>query len=89
MFEKDKFDGILVYDSGNIVYARNADGRILFRFNGVSRRLGVFRSSRMTDTEMEFCIMMIGQFVPALTEEDKMNCIRFMKYETDVNIYCS
>jgi len=89
MFEKNRFEGILVYEDGNIVYARNSDDRVLFRFNSVNRRFGLFRSSRMTEAEMEFCIIMLGNFVPASTEEDKANCIRFMKYEIDAKIYCS
>lgn len=89
MFEKNRFEGILVYEDGTVTYARNANGRILFRFNAVSKSFGIFRSSRMTEDEMDFCIMMLGKFLPDTTEEDKQNCIRFMKYEIDINIFCS
>lgn len=89
MFEKKEYEGILVYEEGNTVYARNENGRVLFRFNKTSQRFGTFRSSRMTDEEKRFCILMLERFVPSATEDDKVNCMRFMNYEIDANIYCS
>jgi hypothetical protein len=85
----EKFSGILVYQEGHIVFARGVSGRVLFRFNSRGMTFGLFRSSRMTDDEMEFCLLMMDKYIPSLTEEDKVNCIKFMKYESDTNIFCS
>ena len=84
-----RFSGILVYQEDSVIYARGESGRVLFRFNSLGGTFGLFRSSRMTGEEMEFCLLMLEKYVPALTEEDKLNCVKFMKYETDTNIFCS
>ncbi len=84
-----RFSGILVYQESNVIFARSESGRVLFRFNSLGGTFGLFRSSRMTDREMEFCLLMLDKYIPTLTEEEKDNCIKFMKYETDTNIFCS
>jgi len=87
----DKFEGITVEDHGNIVVGRNSTMRVLFRFNKMSESFGVFRSSRMTDDEKEFCVIMQLKLAPkeASDPEKKKELIGFLNYETDFDTYCS
>jgi hypothetical protein len=85
----DKFSGIFVYQEGAVIFARGRSGRVLFRYNSIGGVFGIFRSSRMTEEEMEFCLMMIDKYVPELGEEGKLKAVKFMKYEIDEDIFCS
>jgi hypothetical protein len=89
MSEENRFEGIEVYKSGNLVVSRNAEGRVLFRFNRISSDFGVFRSKRMTEAEAEFCLMMYERLSPEYSKEKADHLIEFIRYETDSDVFCS
>ena len=79
----------MVYDDGDFVYARNRDERVLFRFNSTAKRFSIFRSSRMTDDEKDFCVIMMARYMPDSSDSDRLDCMRFMNYEVDFDVFCS
>jgi len=88
----DRFAGMMVEDDGVALVGRNAEGRVLFRYNRWSTDFGIFRSSRMTVVEKDLVILQMDRLfegkVPDL-EEKKSNVRRFLDYETDQDTFCS
>lgn len=89
MSSSNKFEGIEVYEGGNLVVARNGEGRVLFRFNKISEEFGIFRSKRMTEAEIEFCFMMYEKLYPHYSEEKAADMLEFIRYKKDSDIFCS
>jgi len=85
----ERFSCIFVYQEGPVIFGRSRSGRVLFRYNSIGGVFGIFRSSRMTEEEMEFCLLMMDKYVPELGEEAKTKAVKFMKYEIDEDIFCS
>jgi len=87
--EDSFFDGITVSEDDDIIVARNVDGRVLLKINLVANRMYSFRSKRMTGEEIEFCLLMMEKFFPVdLDPEKKEELLRFLRYETDGDVYC-
>ena len=86
---KNRFEGIEVYEGGHLIVSRNAEGRVLFRFNRISSDFGVFRSKRMTDNEIDFCLMMYERLSPDYSKENASDLIEFIRYEKDSDVFCS
>jgi len=89
MAETKRFDGILVFDDGPDIYSRNRDGRVLFRFNRVDSSFAVFRSPRMTEDEIEFCLIMFKKLRTKRTLSTEEEISRALNYKIEEDLYCS
>lgn len=84
-----KFEGILVFEDGPDIFAKNRDGRVLFRFNKVDSSFAVFRSRRMTGDEKEFCLIMLRRLrthMTCMTDEELMKAL---DYQLQEDLYCT
>jgi len=84
-----RFEGILVYEDGLDVFARNADGRVLFRFNKMDSSFAVFRSPRMTDDEKDLCLMFFEKLSNELTGSTYAGIKDALDYNTEEDLYCT
>jgi hypothetical protein len=85
---REKFSGILVFEDGPDIYARNEDGRILFRYNKIDKSVAFFRSHRMTDEEKEFCSIMFDKYNVdiSILKEDM---VKALSYQINRDLYCT
>lgn len=86
---KNRFKGILVYDDDFDIFARNGEGRILFRYNKIDESLAFFRCPRMTDAEKEFCFLMFDKFDSPKNPMTKVELEQALNYSIDRDLYCT
>lgn len=89
MTEDRKFDGILVFEENPDIFARNREGRVLFRFNTVDSSFAVFRSSRMTDDEKEFCLIMLRRLRNKNTDMTDRQLTDALNYNLKEDLFCT
>ena len=86
---KNKFKDILAYETDYDIYARNSEGRILFRYNKVDQSLAFFRCPRMTTAEKEFCLLMFDRFDAIKNPLTKVEVEQALNYNIDRDLYCT
>ena len=89
MTETSRFEDILVFENGPDIYAKNGEGRVLFRFNRIDASFAAFRSPRMTDDEKEFCIIMLGRLGSKRSITTREELRKALDYEIDEDLFCT
>jgi len=89
-----RFDGIIIEEDDIAIVGRNSEMRVLFRYNVVSCDYGVFRSPRMTETEIDLIIIQFKRlFMDKMSSSDinkrKTEMLAFLNYQTDQETFCS
>jgi len=85
----NKFAGITVFEDEIAIWARNAERRPLFRFNKLRQEFGVFRSKRISEAEVEFCLQMFEKLVPSESRSRRSRLEAFLNFELDQDVYCA
>lgn len=87
-----RFDGITVTEDKTAFVGRNAERRVLFRYNRWTMEFSVYRSPRLTEIEKECILLQMDRLFKGKVhdlEERKMHVLKFMNYETEEDTYCS
>ena len=86
---ENRFENITVFEDGPDMFARNIEGRVLFRFNKIDGAFSVFRSPRMTQDEKDFCVIMLKQLRLPITKMTEKELIDALNYDLNVDLYCT
>lgn len=90
MCEKsNRFSEIVVFEEGPDIYARNGDGRVLFRYNKIVKQLSLFRSHRMTEDEKVFCLLMVDKYGSKSEGITREQALKALNYEIEQDLYCT
>jgi hypothetical protein len=86
---ENRFEGIEVIDDGPDVYSRSKDGRIMFRFNRIDGTFALFRSTRISDAEKEFTLIMFDKLSNDMTETSREDVKCALEYKLEKDLFCT
>ena len=80
---------IFVYENDNEIYSRNCGGRVIFRYSKIDDCFSIYRSPRIKNYEISFCLMMYDKIKRQRDICEIENIIKAFEYKLNEDLFCT